>query len=110
MKLDGEDAVIRTGSSGEIQGSLRQYWSALGSRYVAVFAFLKKLASSSLLTCLSSKQATLSELRDEWLSSYVEMIVFLLSTHATDYDIERVVKHLESFKRVKGHGPTESAK
>lgn len=72
--------------------------------------FMKKPASSSLSARLSSRKSKSSGLHDERLSSYVEVVNFMLATYATDDVIARAVKTLENYKQLPGMAPTDFAK
>lgn len=56
---------------------------------------------------LFSKKSISSGLHDEILSSYVEVVNFLLGTFATDDVTARAVKYLENYKQALGMAPME---
>lgn len=56
------------------------------------------------------KKSNSSGFHDERVSSYVEVVSFLLATYATDEVIARAVKYVESYKQAIGMASTEFAK
>lgn len=63
---------------------------------------MKKPASSSLEAHLPSKRRHATGHHHEWLSSYGEVVHYLLATYAPDDIIARVVKESESYKQGSG--------
>lgn len=64
-----------------------------------VWYFMKKSALTLLKAPLAPKKIRAIGQHDELLSSYVEVVNYLLTTYATDKTIPRVIKESESYKQ-----------
>lgn len=71
---------------------------------------MRKPTFPSLLAHLSSKNPKLFCSHYERLSSCVEAVDFLFAAYATDENIARAVKYLESYNQTIGMETTEFAK
>lgn len=77
---------------------------------MVVFPFYEEASVIVNVSELSFRKSNSPELHDERLSSYVEVINFLLATYDADDITARAGSYLESCKQVPGMEPTEFVK